>query len=599
MSAAFRSLVDLLRFRAGVEPHARAYTFLVNGETEGASLTYGELDERARATAAMLQESGVAPGDRALLLYPPGLDFMSAFFGSLYAGAVAVPAYPPNPPHPSRGLPRLLAVLGEAGVRVVLSTEAVAAGLPALAPHAPELAALPWLATDRLAAGAADSWRDPGIGPRALAFLQFTSGSTASPRGVMVGHGNLLHNLAYANHLAENDATSVSLSWLPVIHDMGLIEGVLQPLYAGFPAYLMAPNSFLQRPLRWLQAISRYRVTNSGGPNFAYDLCVRKVAPEQRAALDLSSWRMAFNGAEPIRRDTLRAFHDAFRGCGFRWSAFYPVYGLAEATLLVSSGGRDYEPVIAELDAGELARGVVAHQNGGRTAALVASGRLGFGTRVEIVDPATRTRAAPGRIGEIWIASPSVAHGYWERPEETERTFRAYLADTGEGPFLRTGDLGFLADGELFIAGRLKDVLIVRGAKHFPQDIELDVERRHPAIRPGCSAAFSCDDGEAERVVVAAEVDPRALRRAAPAALVEEVVLAVREGVAAEHGIQLHAVALLGLGGVPRTSSGKVRRTACRAAFLAGTLDEVARWSVKDGFLFRTAGRETTARAAG
>ena len=569
----FRSLVAMLRHRAATQADDRAYTFLVDGEVEGPTLGYAELDARARAIAALLAAHGVAPGERALLPYPPGLDFVAAFFGCLYAGVVAVPCYPPHPAQLARALPRLLAITTDAAPSVVLCSAAALPMAAALAPHVPALARLPWLATDAALPDPA-SWRPPRVDGDTLAFLQYTSGSTAAPRGVMVSHGNLLHNLAYADHVEENDAASVSVSWLPVIHDMGLIEGVLEPAFAGYPAYLMAPAAFLQRPVRWLQAVSRYGATNSGGPNFAYDLCVRKIAPAAREALDLRRWRVAYNGAEPIRRDTLVAFHEAFRPCGFRWRTFYPVYGLAESTLVVSSGRRAYEPVVREVDAGALGEGRIepASAASRRAAGIVSSGPASFGTRAVIVDPETRRPCADGRVGEIWLASPSVARGYWRRPEETAHTFGATLAD-GDGPFLRTGDLGALCDGELFVTGRLKDLLIVRGLKHYPQDLELTAEASHPAIRAGCCAAFAVAAADAEQVVLAAEVDPRRWTDGDA----DAVMAGVQQAIVECHGVQVHAVVLLGLGAIPKTTSGKIRRQACRDAYVAGTLHEVAR----------------------
>ena len=546
MTSGYRTLVDMLRTRAQSDASRVAYTFLVDGECEGDLLTYGELDRQARSIAVLLADLGVRPGDRALLLYSPGLGFIPAFFGCLYAGVVAVPSYPPYPRQVARALPRLLAITADAEARVVLCVEAVASMAADISRLAPALQGLTWLATDTLADRSA-AWREPDIDGTSLAFLQYTSGSTAAPKGVMVSHGNLLHNLGYANYVEENDRTSIAVSWLPVIHDMGLIEGVLEPAYAGYPAYLMAPASFLQRPIRWLDAITRYRATNCGGPNFAYDLCVRKIAPAQRRALDLSSWRVAYNGAEPIRRDTLVAFHEAFRDCGFRWKSFYPVYGLAEATLVVSSGPASY------------------------------------GTRILIVDPQSLERCPPDRVGEIWIHSPSVAGGYWRRPTESAECFQARTRD-GEGPFLRTGDLGVLRDQELFVTGRLKDLIIVRGNKHYPQDLELTAEQQHEIIRPGCVAAFAVEVGDQETVAMVAEVNQRALSRNAGEREVTlaQVVASVRRGVADQHGIQLAAVSLIGIGALPKTSSGKLRRQACRAAFHDASLDELTRWTQPD-----------------
>jgi acyl-CoA synthetase (AMP-forming)/AMP-acid ligase II len=331
----------------------------------------------------------------------------------------------------------------------------------------------------------------------------------------------------------------------------------------------------LHRPARWLRAITRYRATTSGGPNFAYDLCVKKVSDEQHALLDLSTWRIAYNGAEPIRANTLEAFHTRFRDVGFRWKSFFPVYGLAESTLLVSTGGRDYEPVIREADAEALSRGTLrtTRDLDASSRTLVSSGHVGIGTSVLIVDPDTQEHCANGVVGEIWIASPSVARGYWKRDDETRETFRARLAD-GTGPFLRTGDLGVLSDGELFVTGRIKDVLIVRGLKHYPQDLELTVERQHDVIRAGCSAAFSLDASDGEAVAVALEIDDRKLPEEATErdALLHEVIGRVKQAVVEQHGIVLSAVTVLPIGGLPKTSSGKLRRRACRAAFLDGSL---------------------------
>lgn len=592
----FHSLVSMLRHRALHQENCRAYTFLADGENENAALTYEQLDRSARAIAVAIADRGASPGDRVILLYPPGLDFITAFFGAIYAGVIAVPCYPPHRLQLARSLPRLTAIAANADPSVVLCTAEVAHLSPGAA-HVPVLHALPWVATDTIGDDAIDTWKEPDVDPSTVAFLQYTSGSTAAPRGVMVTHGNLLHNLAVVNYVEENDSESVSVSWLPVIHDMGLIEGVLEPTYAGYPAYLMSPATFLQRPVRWLRAITKYRATNSGGPNFAYDLCARKVNAEQLTDLDLSSWRVAYNGAEPIRSETLTAFYRTFRDCGFRWKSFYPVYGLAESTLLVTSGRSNYEPVFLDADASALCRGRIeeASLNGSsRRVSLVSSGPPTLGARVLIVNPDTCRRCAPREIGEIWLSSPSVTKGYWRREEETSETFAAMLADDGSGPYLRTGDLGVLIDGELFVAGRLKDLLIVRGFKHYPQDLELTVERQHPAIRPGCVAVFALESHD-EHIAVAAELDPRRvditrtdpldflappslLREGKGARAISDLIGRICQGVAEIHGIQLHTVALLKPGALPKTSSGKIRHRACAQALSGGQLAEVVRW---------------------
>ncbi|HEX8272004.1 MAG TPA: non-ribosomal peptide synthase/polyketide synthase, partial [Longimicrobiaceae bacterium] len=558
------SLVDLLRLRADEDPDRRAYTFLLNGESEEGHVTRGELDLRARAVAARLQALG-ARGERALLLYPPGLEYVAALFGCFYAGVVAVPAYPPRRNKPD---PRLRSIVEDCAPTLALTTRELLGEAERLCAHTPELAPLRWLATEDITVDEAAGWRDPRAGADDVAFLQYTSGSTAAPKGVMVGHGNLLHNLGVIEELAGYTPETRSVIWLPPYHDMGLIGGILQPLFTGYWAALFSPVAFIQRPARWLEAISRYRATSSGGPNFAYELCVHAVRPEERAGLDLSRWEIAFNGAEPVRAETLRAFAETFAPCGFRARASYPCYGLAEATLMVTGSRPAEPPVELSVDPEALGEGTVREAEPDGRYRLVGSGRSAPSQRVIVVDPATLRECPPDRVGEVWVQGPSVARGYWGRPAETAETFGGRLADTGEGPFLRTGDLGFLrGDGELFITGRLKDLVIVRGRNHYPQDVEQTALRSHPGLRAGSGAAFSVEQGGEERLVVVQEVSRRA------AGLdVEEVAAAIRRAVAAEHGVQVHAVAVVKPGGIPRTTSGKVQRRACRARFLAGEL---------------------------
>jgi acyl-CoA synthetase (AMP-forming)/AMP-acid ligase II len=554
------TLVDLLRWRASHQPRRRAYTFLGDGEAEESSVSYGELDRRARAVAARLQTLGVAGGERALLFYPPGLEYVVAFLGCLYAGVVAVPAYPPRL---NRPISRLRAMAADSKATVALTTAHILSNLERRLAHAPEMKSLRWLATDD-GEDPAEEWRCPEIGSNTLAFLQYTSGSTAAPKGVMVTHGNLLHNLAMIYDGLGYTPDSHMVTWLPPYHDMGLIGGVLQPLYGGFPATLMSPVSFLQRPLGWLRTISRLGADTGGGPDFTYDLCSRKITPEERATLDLSSWTVAFNGAEPIRQETLERFAATFASCGFRWEAFYPTYGLAEATLIVSGGSQTAPPVVLSVEGAELERDRVvaasAGDEGART--LVGCGRALADQKVVVVNPESLTRQPPDRIGEIWVSGPSVAQGYWDRPEETKHAFRAYLADTGEGPFLRTGDLGFLHHGELFVTGRLKDLIIIRGRNHYPQDIEHTVEQSHVALRPGGCAAFSVETDEGEQLAIVQELERRFVRSAD----VGEVAASIRRAVAEHHELQVHAVVLIRTGSIPKTSSGKIQRRATRAA---------------------------------
>ncbi|MFY9826635.1 MAG: fatty acyl-AMP ligase, partial [Thermoanaerobaculia bacterium] len=571
----FVTPAGMLRARAEERPRQVAFTFLAaDGQTEAGRLTYAELDGRARVVAAALREV-VAPGERALLLYPPGLDFIVAFFGCLYADVVAVPAYPPRPN--DRSHTRLRAIARDAEPRVALTTAAALSGLAGLTAVVPELAAVRFIATDELAVSI------PGPppcepDPESIAFLQYTSGSTAQPKGVEVTHANLLHNERMIGAAFAQDESSVVVGWLPLYHDMGLIGTVLQPLHAGGRCVLMSPVAFLQRPLRWLEAISRYRGTTSGGPNFAYDLCVRKATPEALAglhALDLASWRVAFNGAEPVRAETLERFAETFAPCGFRPEAFYPCYGLAEATLFVAGGVPGRRPRVAEVDAAALERNdlvpVVPEKSPGARR-LVSSGQAWMGQRIVVADPETGAVCPPNRVGEIWIAGPSVARGYWRNPEATARDFKARLAGAdGDGPFLRTGDLGFVAGGELYVTGRLKDLIILRGRNHYPQDLERTAEGSHPDLRPGNAAAFAVETGGEERLVIALEVERR--RRDG----LEEVTEAVRRAVAEEHEVMAWEVVLLRAGSLPKTSSGKVQRGLCRRQYLAGDLAVLGR----------------------
>lgn len=569
------SLVEVLRYRAGERPDGTLFRFLERGEVEAEALTYGELDLRARAVAASLQ-ARVEPGDRALLLFPPGLEFIVAFFGCLYAGVVAVPCYPPSRKH---GMDRIRSFAADARPALVLAPESLLSRVDdrerRLLGTGDEPA---WLALLGGDPQAANDWRPPDLGASTLAFLQYTSGSTAAPKGVMVSHGNLLHNQEAIRRAFSQSEESVVVGWLPLYHDMGLIGNVLQPLYVGGTCILMSPLAFLQKPARWLEAISRYRATTSGGPDFAYELCTRRVTEPQREALDLSTWTIAFNGAEPVRARTLEVFARTFATAGFESRAFRPCYGLAESTLLVSCGGWSDPAARAQLAPEALASGRVEVAPPDRPArVLVGCGEEAEGQEIAVVDPETRRRAPAGRVGEIWVGGPSIAGGYWGRPEETREVFDARLEADGGGPFLRTGDLGFLHQGRLFVTGRLKDLLILRGRNHYPQDLEASAEASHSALRPGCSVAFSLEvDGE-ERLHLVLEVE-----REWDGDVVE-TVRAVRRRVAEEQDVHVYGIVLARRGAVPKTSSGKLRRRACRDSFLAGELDVVATSLGDDG----------------
>jgi len=560
-----RSLVDILRYRADHQPERTAFLFLPDGEAEGASLTYRGLDERARAVAGHLQALAPRVG-QVLLFYPSGLEFITAFLGCLYAGAAAVPLYPPRR---VQSMARLRAIVADAQAPLALTTSDQLDALARWASREPGLATLQWIATDALPDSRADAWRPPRNQREDLAYIQYTSGSTGTPKGVMVSHGNLLHNSECLRQAFELTPQSVSVTWLPNFHDMGLVDGILQPLYGGFLGVILPPVSFLLTPACWLQAITRYRATHAGAPNFAYDLCVRRTTPAQRDTLDLSSWVGAYNGAEPVNRDTLERFAEQFRPYGFQRHYFYPCYGMAEATLIVSGGRVSDAPVYlaADAEALEAHRVVEAGPSAARVKHLVGCGHPWLDTRVVIADPEALTRCDAKRVGEIWVAGSSVTTGYWNRPDLQAETF-GWLADTGEGPFLRTGDLGFIRNGELFVTGRIKDVIIIRGMNHYPQDIEQTVQESYPGLRPTCGAAFTIEVDGRERLVVVQEVERSHLESLeVPAA-----IRAIRQAVANEHGLQVHTVALVKPSRIPKTSSDKVQRRECREQFLQGTL---------------------------
>ncbi len=567
------SLVDILRYRAFHQPDQIAFTFLQDGETVSLSLTYQALDQQARTIAGQLQSLN-ASRKRALLLYPPGLEFIVAFLGCLYAGVVAVPAYPPRS---NQSMSRLQTIVLDAQCSVALTTTFILTNVEGQLGQNPELAAMCWLATDNLASDYASSWQESTVSSDTLAFLQYTSGSTGAPKGVMVSHGNLLHNERMIERAFGHTKETVSVGWLPLFHDMGLVGNALQPLYLGIPCILMSPVAFLQKPFRWLNAISQYKATTSGGPNFAYDLCVRKITPEQRESLDLRNWDVAFNGAEPIRAETLEQFITTFAPCGFRREAFYPCYGMAETTLLVSGGLKAAPPVICSVAGALLEQNQVvaipSDWEGARK--IVGCGQTGLGQKIAIVDPESLALCPSNQVGEIWVSGSNVSQGYWNRPRETEQAFNAYLANTCEGPFLRTGDLGFVLDGELFITGRLKDVIIIRGRNHYPQDIELTVEQSHPGLQPSCGAAFTVEDNDQERLVIVQEMKRSYLRKLD----VNKVVGDIRQAVAQQHELEVYAISLLKTGSILKTSSGKIQRQACRAGFLEGSLNVVGDWS--------------------
>jgi acyl-CoA synthetase (AMP-forming)/AMP-acid ligase II len=563
------TLLDRLRDHAGRKPTAQACVFVGEHLETEQILTYAEAGSGSLAIATALR-ARLKPGDRAILLTPEGPGFVHAFLGCLRAGVIAVPAAAPLPVR-SRHRVETLRGLAASCRPAAVMTAMPGNDAEAIRNAVPELAHLWWARADELLATSPDASAEHDAQASHTAFLQYTSGSTAAPKGVIVTHGALAHNVEMIGVAFGYDRPARMASWLPMFHDMGLIGNLLHPLWLGGTALLMRPMTFLRRPARWLQMISEYGADTSGGPNFAYDLCTRRVTEAECAGLDLGGWRIAYNGAEPVRNDTLRAFAERFARYGFDPVSWYPCYGLAEATLMVTGSRREAPPRRLMVDRDALQGGEVLRSGTGKM--LVSSGKTRMGRTVRIVDPGTGRPAEPGRIGEIWIGGPDLPAGYWNDPEATERTFAARLADGSEGAYLRSGDLGFLHDDELYVTGRCKDLIIVGGRNHYPQDIEATVERSHGAIREGYSVAFSIDDADdgRERVVVVANAHHGAAGGTAEAVRRrQEIRRAVLASVAAEHGIALDDVVLVGPNAVLKTSSGKLQRDAARAAYLRG-----------------------------
>lgn len=572
------TIVDVLLDRSDRQPHQTAYTFLADGEHESGSYTYRELDLQARAIAVQLLTK-VKPGDRALLIYPytSGLEFIASFLGCLYAGVIAVTDYPRQ--H-IKSLSQYQARIVDCQAAIALTTQEFADRIKSqLIDHpgmAMKLKALPWIASDRVDLDLANKWQPPQIDGDTLAFLQYTSGSTGEPKGVMVTHGNVLHNSQVIYKSFGHHPQSKILMWLPMFHDMGLIGGVMQPLFAGLPAVLMSPIALAQKPFLWLQALSKYQITTSGGPNFAYDLLCQKVTDEQRASLDLSHWEVAFTGAEPVRAETLARFAELYQPCGFKPEAFYPCYGMAEATLFITGIDASAYPKVLYLDRKALMLDQVSTLAAGHpeSKSVVSCGHTWLGDEIIIVDPQTRTQREADQIGEIWVAGLGIGKGYFQKQEQTAATFQATLADGSEKAYLRTGDLGFIRDGELYITGRIKEMMILWGRNHYPQHIEETVATCHRALRPNHGAAFSIEVNGEEQLVVAQEINRTDLRQLNA----EEVIGAIRLAVGSQNMANVFAVALLKTGSIPKTSSGKIQRRACQSMFLDGSLNPIAQW---------------------
>jgi acyl-CoA synthetase (AMP-forming)/AMP-acid ligase II/acyl carrier protein len=572
------TLVELLRWRAAHEPDRVAYTFLEDGEQKEQSRTHAELDRRARAVSAWLQNHAV-PGDRALMMFEEGLEYLDALFGCMYASVLAVPVHPPDPMRLHRTVPRLLKVAEDAAVRCVLTTKALRDSVSPLFATRLALADARWLCLDELEdndtpeSAASSAVSSPVAAD--LAYLQYTSGSTAEPKGVMISHGNLLHQLADFDLGYDHRPDSVLVTWLPATHDLGLVYGRLMPLYIGFRCVFMSPTSFMQRPARWMEAISRYRGTHSPSPNFGFELAARKVP--DLASLDLRHVQVLLNGAEPIRQESEERFAAVFAAAGLPASAVTHAMGMSEATakIMTEPPGR-HPPKFVHIDGAAYERDevVLVSRDAPGSRTVASNGFVSGDTRVIIVHPESREVLPEDRVGEMWVSGTTVAQGYWNNSAATEATFRAHTAD-GQGPFLRTGDLAFIHEQEIYLSGRLKDVIIIRGQNHHPQDIEWTVATAHAALRPNCAASFGVPSPSGEQLVLVTEVYED--RISDPAAIFAAIRAAV-----AEHGLAARSIALLPARGLPKTSSGKIQRGLARRQFVEGLLPILVRWDAPE-----------------
>lgn len=570
-----KTLIEVFEKRSFQYPDKVIYYFLEDGLNETSRITFGEMNRQVKAIAATLQGK-FRQGDRALLLFPPGIGFIVSLMGCIYAGLIAVPAYPPRK---NRLFERFESIVNDCTPTLILTTDKIRDELRRNFSVERCLQGLEIILFDELDPEMSSQWADPGSGPDGLVLLQYTSGSTGTPNGVMVSHANIIHNSECIRQAFGHTENLQGVNWLPGFHDMGLIGCLIQPAYVGGSNAIIPPNAFLARPVSWLKSISSFRSNTAGGPNFALQHCIDRLSEGDLEGLDLSCLRPFFCGAEQVRKETLAAFLDAFKSCGFSEDQFYPCYGLAESVLFVTGGELYRNPVYLALDAAELEQGrvtVVPEDHPGARS-LVGCGFPWLGTSVVIAGPSSGRRCPAGTVGEIWTSGPSVAQGYWNNPGLTQETFQAFLADTGEGPFLRTGDMGFLHEGQLFITGRIKDLIIIRGMNHYPNDIERTVENAHGSLQPSSGAAFSVEAGNEEMLVVVQEVRRTHLRTLQA----EEVFEAIRLAVGENHQLQPYAIVLIRTGSIPKTSSGKIQRYKTKEEYVNEELDVIAGWKME------------------
>ncbi len=594
----FNSFVEVLSYQAAKNPHLPVYNYLYNGKDVSDVVTYEKLDTEAKSLATVLLEYA-RKGDRALLLYRPGIDYIRAFFGCLYSSIIAVPTYPLEPYRIDKTLPRLLNLIDDCEPRIALTTSDVLVELQNAIAEVPILRKLIWIETDKLTSRVCENINVSVIGPESLAYLQYTSGSTGNPKGVMISHGNLLHNSELIKQRFEHGEHSRGVIWLPPYHDMGLVGGILQPIYTGFPVYLMSYLDFLKRPFNWLRAISRYRATTSGGPNFAYEmLCKCKIASDELETLDLSSWEVAFTGAEPIRSSTIKSFANRFESSGFNYQTFYPCYGLAESTLYVTGSKKCDGPTVSTRHkASETSQRLMRQTDQAankksttRSKILIGCGYAAGDSDIVIVNPSNHRVCKEAQVGEVWIRGPSVAQGYWNNKYKMEEIFGATLQDEPGREYLRSGDLGYIENGQLFITGRLKDVILIRGKNHYPEDIEETVANCSQDIfRPNSCASFSIEIENEPHLIVIQELRTKYINfykgdeqnyDTEKDQAIQELFEHINSAVVNAHGISVYSLALLQPGGLPKTASGKISRAMSRDKYIKNMLPVVNCWAL-------------------
>lgn len=568
----YKNYAELVQYRGVQDRNKLLYTFLKDGEEEQERLTFGSLYDISKGIAGYLQTKFV-PKNRVLLLFPAGLDFIKAFTGCLLAHIIPIPLALPRQRQPD--LTSLLAVAQHASISGIITLSTINKYFKLNE----TFSTIDIINIDQLQFASPSDYTPVEINENDIAFLQYTSGSTGNPKGVMVSHGNLLHNQKLIQTHYEVSPESIFMSWLPHYHDMGLVGTLLHQLYSGCQTILMSPTAFLQKPFRWLNAVTEYGATISGAPNFAYELCIKRISEEQKKCLDLTRWKIAFNGAEKVNPETLHKFTDAFAECGFKLNQFYPTYGLAESTLLVSGGEILENPVLLAVDRKQLENNkvLIVDQDKSDAQLLVSSGKPSLELEIGIVNPESHTLLTSSDVGEIWVKSPSVALGYWEDPEKTSQHFQAYLKN-GEGPFFRTGDTGFIHNENLFVTGRIKDLIIIRGRNIYPEDIETSVQEVDKSLRTGSGAAFSIEIENQEQLFLIQEIERTAIKHLDS----QTVFQKINKTIMNKFDLQIYGVILIMPQTLVKTTSGKIKRIANKKMLLDHKLPYLSYWAFNE-----------------